>query len=75
MDCDEDESSKMRGPHRLPEGDSLQKGEIFVNIYEAAQINKMLPPGFRFEFSETVKKTLENQNKVKKVSKKVSFTQ
>lgn len=33
----------------------------------------MLPAGFRFEFSETVKKTIENQNKAKKSSKKVSY--
>lgn len=36
MEIDNDDSTKTRGPHKLPDGDSLQTGEIYVNIYEAA---------------------------------------
>ena len=62
-------SIKIGGPYR---------GFVYANIYEAAVLNKILPPGFRIDLEENVIKEVEKrkneaaskQNQAKKTEKK-----
>lgn len=67
------QNSKFGGPHR---------GFVYANIYEAAILNKILPPGYRVDFEENVLKEVEKrknevtqkQNQAKKTDKKKKVT-